>query len=172
MFLLCSYLSSGEIMRLTYHDENRQGTPAALTGDVLGLRCISQQAQKATLMDKITRNNLKEFCERHEITELPEDKQFERFASYCALRRHYNGETFDTDAIHTGGGNDTGLDGVAILLNGSIITDAEEIDEHAEISEQFDITFVFVQADRGESFEGSKISYFWFRHQGFLRNRK
>ena len=55
-----------------------------------------------------------------------------------------------------------GIGAVAILINGSIITDIESLDDHADISGHFDASFIFVQADRGSSFDGKKISDFGF----------
>ena len=84
------------------------------------------------------------------------------------MRRHYNGETFDTAEIHTGGGGDIGIDAVAVLVNGSLVTDVESLDDHADLSGHFDVTFVFVQADRGSSFEGKKINEFAFGVKDFF----
>lgn len=107
-------------------------------------------------MDRITSSFLAEFVELHELKSLPENEQFEHFAAYVTVRRHYNGETFDTDDIHTGGGGDMGIDAAAILVNGSLVPDVEALIDLDDISGHFDATFVFVQADRGSSFEGKK----------------
>jgi hypothetical protein len=119
-------------------------------------------------MDRITKSFLTEFAEQHELTNLPESEQFERFAAYIATRRHYNGETFDTDDIHTGGGGDLGIDAAAILVNGALVRDVETLEDHGDVSGHFDATFVFVQADRGASFEGKKVSDFGFGVKDFF----
>src|SRR5258708_5779234 len=87
------------------------------------------------------------------------------------VRRHYNGETFSTDEIHVGGGGDTGIDAIAILLNGSIVTDVESLQEHADLSKHFDVSFVFVQADRGAGFDGKKINDFGFGVKDFFASQ-
>ena len=120
-------------------------------------------------MDRITESFLAEFVGQHELEHLPQNEQFEHFAAFVAVRRHYNGESFDTADIHTGGGGDLGIDATAILVNGSIITDTESLDEHADLSGHFDATFIFVQADRGSSFDGKKISDFGFGIKDFFR---
>jgi hypothetical protein len=109
-------------------------------------------------MDRVTESFLADFVAEHELTGLPADKKFEHFASFITVRRHYNGETFVTDEIHTGGPGDTGIDAVAILVNGSLIVDVESLAEHADLSGHFDVSFIFVQADRGASFDGKKLS--------------
>ena len=104
----------------------------------------------------------------HELSKLPHDKQFEHLAAFITVRRHYTGETFDTDEIHMGGGGDTGLDAVAILVNGSLVTDVEALSEHVDLSGHLDVSFIFVQADRGSSFDGKKVSDFGFGVKDFF----
>ena len=48
----------------------------------------------------------------------------------------------------TGNGNDTGIDGAAILVNGALVTDADIVEELAQASGFLDVDFVFVQAER------------------------
>ena len=86
------------------------------------------------------------------------------------VRRHYSGETFDPEDIYTGGGGDTGIDAVAVLVNGSLVTDVESLQEHAEISGHLDVTFIFVQADQGSSFDGKKVSDFGFGVKDFFES--
>jgi hypothetical protein len=99
-------------------------------------------------MDRITQSFLDDFVREHELEGVEQDKQFEHFASFITTRRHYNGDTFDTADIVTGSGGDTGVDAIAILVNGSLVTDVESLEEHADLSGNFDVMFVFVQAER------------------------
>lgn len=104
-------------------------------------------------MDRITQSFLEEFVREHALERLAQDRQFEHFASYLSIRRHYNGEAFETTDIITGSGGDTSIDGLAILVNGSIINDVEILEEHADLSGNFDVTFIFVQAKRSSYFD-------------------
>ena len=119
-------------------------------------------------MDRVTESFLSQFVTEHELSKLPHDKQFEHLAAFITVRRHYTGETFDTDEIHMGGGGDTGLDAVAILVNGSLVTDVEALSEHVDLSGHLDVSFIFVQADRGSSFDGKKVSDFGFGVKDFF----
>ena len=78
-------------------------------------------------MDRVTEAILSEFSAEHELTNLMQNQQFEHLAAFVAVRRHYNGETFFTTDIHTGGGGDTGIDAIAILVNGSLVTDVDTV---------------------------------------------
>ena len=46
------------------------------------------------------------------------------------MRQQYR-ETFDTGEIATGGGNDTGIDAIAILVNGQLVSDIDELTDVA-----------------------------------------
>ena len=111
-------------------------------------------------MDRVTENLLAKFTEEHALSALPEDGRFEHFASYITVRQQHR-ETFDTTDIETGGGNDTGIDAIAILVNGQLVTDVDELADVAAAG-SLDVMFVFVQADRGAGFEGTKIANFGF----------
>jgi hypothetical protein len=118
-----------------------------------------------TIMDRISESLLTEFSNEHEIAQLPEEERFEHFVCFIAVGQHYR-ETFDTADILVG--KATGIDGIAIIINGSLITDIEsleEIDNRIEL----DVTFVFVQADRGPSFDAAKIGSFGFAIVDFFK---
>jgi hypothetical protein len=55
------------------------------------------------------------------------------------------------------GNGDAGIDAIAIVVNGTLVTDLDAIDELAARNNYLDVTFVFVQASRSASFDGSRI---------------
>jgi hypothetical protein len=121
-------------------------------------------------MDRITESLLSEFTAEHDLGALPQDRQFEHFAGYITVRRQH-AETFDTDDIVTGSGGDTGIDAIAIILNGILITDAEAFEEHAARSNSLDVQFIFVQAERSPSFDSAKIGQFQFGVLDFFKDK-
>ena len=112
-------------------------------------------------MDRITASLLSEFSRDHGLESLSEDKQFEHFTSYLAVSRHH-GETFDSADIVTGAGNDSGIDGLAIIVNGSLIDEPQEINDLLAHNGYLDVSFIFVQAERSSSFETAKIGQLEF----------
>lgn len=112
-------------------------------------------------MDKVIRGLLAEFSSAFQIEELPEDEQFERFAAYLAIRRHYGDASFDLNDVVIGASGDGGLDAAAVIINGTLISDIDEIAELAA-SGTLRVEFVFVQAERSQGFSASKISSFGF----------
>jgi AIPR protein len=123
-------------------------------------------------MDRITTGLLGEFVKEFELDALPEDKQFEHFASYVTVRRHYSETAFHSSELVTGDGGDTGIDGIAIIVNNSLVTDVDDIQELLDTNGYLDVTFVFVQAERSSNFESAKIGTFGFGVRDFFGSGK
>lgn len=119
------------------------------------------------MMDRITQSLLREFSKEAELQCLPEDVQFEHFACYLNVSRHLN-ESFDTRDVVTGSGGDIGIDGIAIIINGSLVTDCEMVEELEKTNGFLDVSFIFVQAERSPSFDTAKIGQFGFGVRDFL----
>ncbi|WP_296919539.1 hypothetical protein [Polaromonas sp.] len=111
---------------------------------------------------------LTEFTTEQNLRALSEDKQFEHFAAFLTVSSSL-AEALDTGEVVIGASGDTGIDALAIVVNGSLVEDATEIDEFAERNGYLDVTFVFVQAERSSSFETAKIGQFSFGVQDFFK---
>lgn len=125
--------------------------------------------RSVSLMHRIIESLLSEFSQEHELDGLTEEKQFEHFCSFIAVKRHF-GEVFNTYDIVTGGSNDTGIDGIAIIANGSLITDLDFLEELSTNSDYLDVTFIFVQCERSESFSSASIGTFGYGLTDFFNN--
>ena len=117
-------------------------------------------------MDKVSESLLTEFSIERGLSNLPEDKKFEHFVSFITIGRHYP-ETFDTEDVLVG--TASGIDGIAVLINGVLIVDVDGLGEFDDTNE-LDVTFVFVQADRGPSFDAAKIGNFGFAVTDFFKD--
>ena len=60
-----------------------------------------------------------------------ESKQFELFATYITVNQ-FHPETFNVHDLVVGAGNDTSIDAIAIIVNGSIVSEYDQIEELAE----------------------------------------
>lgn len=118
-------------------------------------------------MDRITKALLTEFVEQNGLGALPEDKAFEHFAGYLVTSGHYS-ESFASEDIAVGAGGDCGIDCIAIIVNGTMVTEPEEIADLAETNGYLDVTFVFTQAERSPGFETAKIGQFVFGVRDFF----
>ena len=94
---------------------------------------------------------------------LPVDRSdadlFEYFAIYCAVSDSYD-EEFDTDDMLVGGGNDLGIDGIAIIVNGVLANSLDEAEDLLNLNGFLDVKFVLVQAKTSSNFNGQEIAAF------------
>lgn len=119
-------------------------------------------------MDRITKSLLDEFAKENDFNRLPEDKQFEHFAIYLTAGRFLT-EAFDTSDAVVGSGGDTGIDGIAVIVNGSLVTEPELVEEYAGRNNYLDVAFVMIQAETSSHFETAKLGQFGFGAQDFFK---
>lgn len=113
-------------------------------------------------MDLVTQSLLSSFKSEESLpNDLEDSVLFEHFVNFCAVSNEY-GEEFDVEEIHTGGGDDLGIDGLAVIVNGTLVFDADEVDDLAVANKYLEVEFVFCQAKSGGNFTGSEISNFFF----------
>jgi hypothetical protein len=108
-------------------------------------------------MDKITASFVEEFCDERELSSLSDSDQFEAFAAYCVISRQYD-EEFDPQEVMTGGGNDLGIDGAALIVNGYLVTSPEEIVDLRTRNNYLQATIVIVQAKTTSGFDGTVLT--------------
>jgi len=73
-------------------------------------------------MDRVTKSYLQEFREEQSLSnDLPDSDLFEYFADYCVVSIAHE-EEFDTADVHVGGEDDLGIDGLAIVVNGVLVS--------------------------------------------------
>ena len=78
--------------------------------------------QKEGIMkDDVLKGYIDSFIEDNDLAGMSDDKTFERFVNYCLISTLYP-HAFDVEDICVGGGDDIGFDGVAIIINGNIIS--------------------------------------------------
>jgi hypothetical protein len=120
-------------------------------------------------MDKITEAQLQEFSNENGLGSLKQSEQFEHYVSYVITQSVYS-ETFDTNDIVLGG-DELGIDGIAIIINGVLVTDMDDFKSIAEKAATLDVVFVFVQADRSQSFDTAKTGNIIFAVRDFFSDK-
>ncbi len=118
-------------------------------------------------MDRITGAMLKDFVADNSLEGLKEQDQFEHFVTYATVQSLF-GETFDTADIVLGN-EEPGIDGVAVIVNGTLVTDLDGFKAIADVAASLDVTFIFVQADRGASFDSGKMATIAFAVRDFFK---
>lgn len=111
-------------------------------------------------MDRITKSHLSEFRNLQSFRDdIAEDTLFEHFTNYCFFTKLYD-EEIEITSLHTGGGDDLGIDGIAILVNGTLVESPEDIYNLIEQNKTLDVTFFFNQAKTSSGFQGEQIATF------------
>ena len=110
-------------------------------------------------MNQIIKAALDAHTLEYSIEALEEDKRFEHFINRCVVNK-YSLDRFDPADIMTGEG-EIGLDGIAILLNGHIVTTLSDVKDYYRRNSNIESTFVFIQAKRSSSFTVEKFLPFF-----------
>lgn len=109
--------------------------------------------------DEILKSYVRDFSEQNALEEKSEPDQFERFVNYCIISKQYPRD-FDFENLSIGGGADSAIDGVAIIVNGNIVQEPEEIDFFVNRNGSLDVSFSFVQSKTSAKFNGAQILNF------------
>jgi hypothetical protein len=110
-------------------------------------------------LDRITSSVLETFTKENGLTLLPEEVRFEHLTARLTIRRHFS-RALDTVDVVIGAGGDTGIDAIAIIVNGALMTDVDQVQEMLDQNGYIEATFIFVQAERTAGFDGAKIGTF------------
>jgi cold shock CspA family protein len=118
-------------------------------------------------MDKILASYVEDFAEKQGFGGLPPAEQFHHFVNYCLVSRATS-ESFDIEDLSTEGDGDIGVDGVAVLVNGHIVSSPEDVDYFRDRVGRVDVEFIFVQSKSGAHFSAAQIGTFLFGVKEFF----
>lgn len=121
-------------------------------------------------MDRITESLITELLTNLEINSEGESKDFEKLANYTVVSNEYN-KTFDLEILTVGNGNDTGIDGIAIIVNGQLVESTDEVNDLLEKNNFLEIEYLFVQSKTSASFDSGDINTFLFGVQDFFSTK-
>jgi AIPR protein len=117
-------------------------------------------------MNPIVKAQLKEFSTRSSIENYDESTQFEVF-TIDAVCNGALGEQFDPLDAHLKG-TEFGLDGIAVVLNGILVTDVDTATDLITSANRLDCEFLFFQSKTSEKFDFGDISKCLTATSGFL----
>ncbi|MBK9210752.1 MAG: hypothetical protein IPL71_21710 [Anaerolineales bacterium] len=118
-------------------------------------------------MDRILKHLVDDFLKSFERNSTAPDQDFELFANYSIIAHEYN-RSFEIESASIGNGNDTGIDGIAIIVNGLMVENIEEIDEMLESNGTLDVRFIFIQVKNSGRFDSSEMNNFAFGVKDFF----
>ncbi len=112
-------------------------------------------------MDKILTSYVEDFAGKQDFGDLPPAEQFHHFVNYCLVSRATS-DSFDIEDLSTEGDGDTGVDGVAVLVNDHIVSSPDDVDYFRDRVGRLDVEFIFVQSKSGAHFCAAEIGTFLF----------
>lgn len=107
-------------------------------------------------LDQITKALVDEFLDEAGLASAGVADDFERFSAFVVVSPQIDA-AIDYENVMAGSGGDTGLDAIAIVVNGELITDIDEVDALAASGTTLDVNFIFVQTETATSFSTSKV---------------
>ena len=112
-------------------------------------------------MDLVTQNLVAAFKAEESLPSKTDDAVvLEHFVNYCAVSSEY-GEEFDVEDLHTGGADDLGIDGIAVIVNGTLVFDEQEVLDLVSTNKYIEADLIFCQSKSG-GFSGDEISNTFF----------
>ena len=118
-------------------------------------------------MDRITKTLVQDFVDEQKLGALDDSQAFERFCNFCVISKEYP-DTFDVEEVSVGKGDDTGLDGIAMVVNGTLVSSKDEIADLCDTNGYLEVTFIFVQAKTSSTFDTADIGTFCFGVKDFF----
>src|SRR3989344_5747627 len=109
-----------------------------------------------------------DFLKREERNSVGDPEDFEDFCNFSIISREYKSE-FSLEDVSMG--ETQGIDGLAILVNGNLVSTTEEIDDLVGENHFLEATFIFIQAKTKESFDGADISRVFVSIQDFFDDK-
>ncbi len=117
-------------------------------------------------MNPIIEALLADFSAREEIDSLDQSAAFEQFAAFCVLAAERLDQGDFRDALTDAG--EEGLDGIAIIVNGALMTDPSDVDDALERSASLIVKYVLIQAKSSEGWDGGEVLKFTRAVAGFF----
>jgi hypothetical protein len=119
-------------------------------------------------MNPVIRAQLREFSKANLISNESQEKQFEIYGIFSILNGLL-GENIDAYDVHLDG-DEFGIDGIAIVIQGEIVHNRQEAEEKLEAIKNPAIEFIFFQAKTGTNYDYGDISKFFDAVLGFFNN--
>lgn len=133
-------------------------------------------------MNRVTLRFIKNFCASQNI-DFPEDinsergkeelaEIFELFIGYCCTYRYFKSDTLSLDSFSTGGGQDLGIDSLAVILDGKIVESVDEAEEifnsNSENLKNIPLVYIMTQSKLSGKFKKDEIVNFLTGVQDFI----
>lgn len=119
-------------------------------------------------MDKILEAYLEDFAVDFKLNIEKREPLFEHFVNYCSIAPELV-DPLNLPDVHVAGGGDTGIDGLAIIVNDHLVVSPDQLDDVSRLRGRLEVAFIFTQAKTGEKFNAADITNFLFGVRNFFK---
>jgi cold shock CspA family protein len=116
--------------------------------------------------DQILSGYLQNFSEQHGFSNLSPSDLFSRFVTFCIVSKQL-GSSSSLDDLDVDGGQDTGIDAIAITINDRLVTSREDVDYLCK-NGGIEVEFIFIQSKTSAKFDGGDMGNFVFGVRNFF----
>lgn len=103
-------------------------------------------------MNVMLKSYFNNFIDSNELGENSDDENFEKFCNYYLINQYYP-QDFDLDSCSIGGGDDSGIDGICIIIDDICVRSIDDLKNLYASSKKLDVKFIFNQSKNSEKFE-------------------
>jgi len=111
------------------------------------------------MIDRILEGYVKDFSVQYGLEKLAPQSLFSYFVNYCVISRQTS-SALSLDDFDVDGGQDLGIDAVAVLINGRAVSAKEAVDHFLDKLGRLTVEFVFIQSKTSAKFDGGDIGTF------------
>jgi hypothetical protein len=117
-------------------------------------------------VNPVIRAQLRDYANSNALVAFSQEKQFEIYSIFCVLNG-FLGENVDAYDVHLEG-DEFGVDGIAIIIQGELVTNRQEAEEKLDAIINPSVEFIFFQAKTSTSYDYGDISKFFDAVSGFF----
>lgn len=131
-------------------------------------RLLNSTKHEEVILNPVNQAQMKEFASKFDLTGYSESDQFELYSIYSVINGG-SGENIEPFDAHLTG-TEFGLDGVAIVVQGNLVTDADEAIAALSDIKNPSIDFYFFQSKTSSNFDYGEMSKFFDGVKRFFEN--
>lgn len=113
------------------------------------------------MMDIVTKSWFDKFRNNFELMSIEESSAFELFSIYSVVSKYVDSNVLSKDIlmeIQVGNGGDWGLDGIAVVVNGKIVSSLQEVQDLHSANGYLEVKIILVQAKVSSEFDVGELS--------------
>lgn len=121
--------------------------------------------------DIVLKSHFDDFKQQYDYQDMTDSKAFELFAIYSIVSKYIKTDTLSSDLLeqfNIGDGNDWGIDGFIVIVNGKIVTSVQEVDDLLNANNYINLNIITVQAKTSHNFDSGELGLFLDGNEYFL----